>query len=158
MVMLHIFLFFRLRARVEVLGEEFVFVVAQVGCVDDLVEVVCGLLLLFKWFCSCAIVSEVVSGAVGRVDHESCFEEFFFVVEVRCESPYVWRVSVVKVELKPFGGPFSNDPASRVVVYRVVVVRAAHLAEVSFVTHSTCGGPSPVDGVPAGKSDSRGDV
>ena len=68
------FPFVRLGASVEVFGEEFIFVVAQVGCVDDLVEVVCSLLLLFKWFCGCAIVSKVVSGAVGRVDHESCFE------------------------------------------------------------------------------------
>ena len=98
-VLLLLFPFFLLRARAEVLGEEFVFVVAQVGCVDDLVEVVCSLLLLFKWFCGCAIVSKVVSGAVGRVDHEGCFEKLLFVVEVGCKSSHVWCISVVKVEL-----------------------------------------------------------
>ena len=98
-----------------VLGEEFILVVPQVGCVDDLVEVLSCLFLLLEWVCGRSEVAEVICSAVGSVDHEGGFEEVLLAWEVCRESPGVCRVPVVVVELHPRRGPLSSNLAPGVV-------------------------------------------
>ena len=72
-----------------VLLEEFVPVLAEVGSVDNLVEVFFGLFLLLVGVRVGPVVSKVVRGAVGGIDHECRFEQLCFGREVRRESPHV---------------------------------------------------------------------
>ena len=94
-----------------VLGEEFVLVVPQVGCVDDLVEVFLGLFLALLKIRRGSVVSKMVCGTVSGVDHKSGFEQVLLAREVGGEGPCMNRVSVIVVELHPCGSPFSSYSA-----------------------------------------------
>ena len=59
---------------VVVFLEKFVLVFAKVGGVYDLVKVFRTFLYLVVFVGCCAVVSEVVCGSVGCVDHEGRFE------------------------------------------------------------------------------------
>ena len=64
-------------------------VLALVGLVDDLVEVFSGVFFLLVRVGVGPVVSEVVRSAVCGIDHECCFEQFFFRKKVRREGPHV---------------------------------------------------------------------
>ena len=73
----------------SVFFEEFVLVVSEVCCVDDLVEVFSGFFSLLVLVRVRPVVSEVVRSAVRGIDHKCCFEQFFFRRKVRRVGPHV---------------------------------------------------------------------
>ena len=95
-VVLLAFLFLAFLEGVMLL-EKFVFVLPEVCCVNDLVEVFSGFFSLLVSVSVGPVVSEVVRGAVRGIDHECCFEQFFFRSKVRRKGPHVQRVPVVIV-------------------------------------------------------------
>ena len=63
-----------LSSLVVVFFKEFVFVFAQVGSVDNLVEVLGAFLYLAVFLGSCPLVSEVACSPVGSINHRCRFK------------------------------------------------------------------------------------
>ena len=129
-----------------------------VRLVDDLVEEFLGAAELCFMVGVGAVVSEVISCSVCRIDHMGSFEEVC-VIGVMGLSPDVLAVEWVEVELQPGLRPFPNDFALCVVLHRVFLVLATQHAVASFVgVESSAGAPPPVNGVPYRETHSRGQV
>ena len=76
-------------ARGVVFLKEFVPVLAKVGRVNNLVEELFGFFLLLVRVRVGPVVSKVVCGAVGGVDHKRRLEQIRLGRKVRREGPYV---------------------------------------------------------------------
>ncbi len=112
--------------------KELVPVLAEVGRVNDLVEELFSFFFLLGSVRVGSVVSKVVSGAVGGVNHKCRLEKVCFGWEVSREGPYMLCVPVVVVKLHPCGSPFPSNTAFSVVLHRVLVVGAAQEAALPF--------------------------